>query len=93
MYIVQGPRGEGAEDLTDPLVMSFFLAVPIASLLWAVTCFLFAIAATAVQSSSKSSSVVLLVVLGAVAFIGGTTLVSSGLGGLRRRRRSAKLRR
>ena len=63
VYHVQGSGGHGESDMIDPVVMSFFLAVPVASMLWAVLCFAVALAAFCVQGTDSNRRIVLVVVI------------------------------
>lgn len=71
VYHVQGPRGQGERDCSDPVFMSFFLAVPVASLLWAMLCFSVALVAFCVQGSSRAEAVVLVIVVAAGLLVSG----------------------
>lgn len=55
--------------MTDPVVMSFFLAVPVASLVWAVLCFSVALLAFCVQGTDVHGRSLLMVIIGAAVFI------------------------
>ena len=63
-FHVQGPMGRGESDLRDPVVMSFFLAVPVAALLWAVLCFAVAMVAYGVRGTDLCGRVLVIVVAG-----------------------------
>lgn len=43
--------------MIDPVIMSFFLAIPVASLLWALLCFSIALAAYCVQGPDLSGNI------------------------------------
>lgn len=76
VYHVQGPGGRGESDMVDPVVMSFFLAVPVASMLWAVACFSVALAAFCIQGTDSHGRIVLIVVIG----VGTTVSLLAALG-------------
>ncbi|KAJ3531425.1 hypothetical protein NM688_g7576 [Phlebia brevispora] len=66
VYHVEGRDGQ-ASDLSGPLIMSFFLAVPVGAIMWAILCFLLAVAVYCVESSSpKASSAETIILLGAL---------------------------
>ena len=54
MYHVQGRNGKGSSDLSDPVIMSFFLALPVASMMWALLCFVIAVAAFSVEVNAHT---------------------------------------
>lgn len=62
--------------MSDPLIMSFFLAVPIASLLWAVVCFGVTIVAYCVQGTNARSSILLVVTFGLATSAGALAMMS-----------------
>lgn len=70
-YHVQGPRGQGERDRSDPMFMSFFLAVPVASLLWAMLCFSVALVAFCVQGRSRAEAIVLVTIASAGLIVSG----------------------
>ena len=76
IYHVQGPYGQGAEDLSDPLIMSFFLAIPLASLLWAVLCFGITMTAYGVQGASQPRTILLSALIGLLSIFGGLAVIS-----------------
>ena len=50
--------------MVDPVVMSFFLAVPVASMLWAVLCFAVALAAFCIQGTDNRGRIILTITIG-----------------------------
>ena len=52
--------------MSDPVIMSFFLALPVASMMWALLCFFIALAALSIQMNEATRSGTALWVLSAV---------------------------
>jgi len=74
------------DDSTDLLIMGSFLAVPIAALLWSVTCFAIAIGAYCVQGTDRAGMSLLPVVLGVALFVvGSSVFLFSRLGRMKER--------
>lgn len=66
LYHIQGNYGEGSSDLSDPVIMSFFLALPVASMMWALLCFFVALAALSIHVNESTRTSTALWVLSAM---------------------------
>ncbi len=69
-YYVQG-RDHVRSNGLDPVIMGFFLALPVASLIWAVFFFFVALLAICIQGMSGFSRVLLSIAICAVLAVGG----------------------
>ena len=81
-YHVQGRTGKGYEDLSDPIIMSFFLAIPVGAMMWALLCFLLTVATYAIQCDDGDHTAIALLaaIFGLACLVSGATIVHSQRG-------------
>jgi hypothetical protein len=61
--------------MIDPVIMSFFLAVPVAALLWTVLCFSVALVGYCIQDTDPRGSILLVIVVGVVVMMASTAAI------------------